>query len=614
MPRRLLLVGWDAADWKILQPLMRAGGLPTLETIVKEGVSGNLLCGQPPIGAAQWTSVATGKRPWQHRICHPRETFEPGPEHPPVSAAGRKALAVWEMLGGRGKRALVVGWPASHGSRGPNLQMVSDRYAEPTAAPGVRPWPPAIPGTFWPEALGSRLDRLRVSPEDLMADVISRYIPDWKKIDQKRDRRLGLLRLFVAADFSHHSAMRTLLQGNDWDLAAVRFPALGGIVSVFGPFCGPKPDWISGEEFALYQQVIPTACATLDRLLRQLIEAAGKNTAVLVVSAHGVSPQPVPPRLQGSDPEAWKSQYGILAAAGQGLATGASVFGATVLDITPTVLSWFGLPIGEDMEGRVLLEGLAAPVEVARIETWEAQPEKGREEESAPASGALQREYNWNHARFSLEAGRYEQALPILERLFRSFPERTEFGHALLQCQLQLRKLAEASETLAVVLEGLPAGIWSLLLRAEVAVAKGALNEARACVDEVQRLQPTHPDALRRLGMLLWRLRQWPKLAELARQALSRDENEPMAWLGLAEASLRQRQPAEAAEAASRAIRLNYYLAQAHFILARALLAQGKWNEAREAMQVLLRLQPANRAAAIYAKRLQRTSESESSS
>jgi cytochrome c-type biogenesis protein CcmH/NrfG len=93
-------------------------------------------------------------------------------------------------------------------------------------------------------------------------------------------------------------------------------------------------------------------------------------------------------------------------------------------------------------------------------------------------------------------------------------------------------------------------------------------------------------------------------LAELAREALKLDPNEPLAWLGLAEAQLRQRLPAEAEEAALRAIGLNYYFPQAHFVLARALLAQSKWQQARDSMQTLLRLQPNNRAAAAYAKRV----------
>jgi len=106
------------------------------------------------------------------------------------------------------------------------------------------------------------------------------------------------------------------------------------------------------------------------------------------------------------------------------------------------------------------------------------------------------------------------------------------------------------------------------------------------------------------------RLRDWDALAEIAKQALSMDEQEPLAWLGLAAAQLRKGNAAEAVEAATRAIKLKYFMPDAHFVLARGLVAQGRWQEAKEAMQVLLKLQPDNRAAATYYKRLPRQDDS----
>ena len=74
--KRLLLVGWDAADWKILHPLIDAGQMPALRRIVEGGASGALLCTQPPVPVALWTTVATGKRLWQHRVSHPIEKVD----------------------------------------------------------------------------------------------------------------------------------------------------------------------------------------------------------------------------------------------------------------------------------------------------------------------------------------------------------------------------------------------------------------------------------------------------------------------------------------------------------------------------------------------------------
>src|SRR5665213_1342414 len=488
MANRLLLVGWEAADWSILHPLIDAGELPALRGIVETGASGTLLCTQPLVSAAQWTTIATGKRPWQHRVCHPIERVTAEKEAVPVTAAGRRSRAVWEMLARAGKRCLVAGWPATHGEQTANTAIVSDRYAQPTAGPGIKPWPPAAPGTYWPAEIGRRLDGLRMSPEGVQADVISRYIPEWKKIDQKRDRRLGQLRLFLAADFSYQGAMMSLLSSGHWDFASVRFPALGALSQIFHSYRSPRPDWIPEAEFNLYQHVIHCACRVVDHILHLLVQAAGSNTAVMVVSAHGVSRRPLPPSgVRGGDGEAWKSPYGILAACGPGFASDALVSCATVLDVAPTLLTWFGLPIGDDMEGRVLVEAFVEVPAVTHIASWEptpsVEPEQSAEDPGSPdnpTAAILRRESNWNLAQSYLDAARPEKALPLLEGLFRAFPERPELGHALFQCQLTLQKVADAGETLEVLLEGLPAGIWPLLLRAELGVATGELREGRS--------------------------------------------------------------------------------------------------------------------------------------
>jgi hypothetical protein len=615
MATGLLFVGWEAADWRILHPLVDAGTMPNLRRIIEHGASGQLLSIQPLVGAAQWTSLATGKRPWQHGVCHPLESVTVANQPVPATAGARRSLALWEILARAGKRAVAVGWPATHATRSGNATVVSDRFAQPTAGPGVKPWPPAAPGTYWPEETRERLDHWRMSPADVQADIISLCVPQWRQINQKRDKRLGQLRVFLAADFSHQAAMMTLLKGGDWDFAAVRFPALGLISRIFLPGSGLLPDSSSEPEFRLYQNVIPGACSLLDQMLGKLMEAAGKDAAVLVGSPHGVVSQPsAAGSVRFANDEAWKSPHGIFAACGPGWASDSLLFGATVLDVAPTVLAWFGLPIGDDMEGRALLEGFVKAPEVTRVPSWESEPaarprtaaEQPCSADSAKTAAILRRESDWNLAQSYLDAGHSEEALHVLEGLFRSFPEKPEFGHALFQCQLALRRPTEAGQTLEVVLEGLVPGLWSLVLQAELLIASGRAREARALVDEARALQSTESDAMRRLGLLLLRLRGWDALAELAQRALRLDDNDAVAWMGLAEAHLRKKKPAEAETAAMRAIRLNYYLSDAHLLLARSLVAQGHWQQAHDSLQTLLKLQPDNRRAATYDRRIGR--------
>ena len=68
MNRKVLLIGWDAADWKVINPLMDAGKMPNLEKLVNQGVKGNLSTLYPMLSPMLWTSIATGKRAHKHGI------------------------------------------------------------------------------------------------------------------------------------------------------------------------------------------------------------------------------------------------------------------------------------------------------------------------------------------------------------------------------------------------------------------------------------------------------------------------------------------------------------------------------------------------------------------
>jgi predicted AlkP superfamily phosphohydrolase/phosphomutase/Flp pilus assembly protein TadD len=614
MPRRLLLVGWEAADWKLLHPLLDAGELPALHRLVENGASGTLLSVQPVVSAMLWTSVATGKRAWQHGVCHSSEmSADDSGQVTPITACRRRSATLWEILAKSSRRSLVVGWPATHDEQTCHAKIVSDRYPEPTAPPGVKPWPPAVPGTYWPEELSADLDKLRVSPDEVASDLISRYVPQWRKIDQKRDRRLGQLRVLLAADFTCQTALAQLMADEEWDFAAVRFPALGAISQIFMPCHPPRRSWVAEEEFQIYRDVVSSHYRMLDLMLRRLAELAGTEAAVVVVSTHGAPRHDFPPGSAPNAAEARKSPFGVFVAAGDGFSPDTLLHGASVVDVAPTVLTWFGMPIGDDMEGRVLIESFSAEPAIERVPCWESRIGMADQLDKKVAASirgnsleaSVRRESDWNFAHSCLEADRNEQALPVLTQLFLDFPERAENGHALFQCQIALGRLCEAEATLEVVLETLPAGVMSLLPRAELAWAKHDFRHARALVEEAQQLHPTHPDVLRRIGMLLLRLREWDKLAELAKRALLLDENDAIAWLGLAEALLRKGEAPKAAEAAQRAIALKYFLSDAHYVLARALLAQGLWPEARDAMQTLLKLQPSHRTAPAYLKRMQ---------
>jgi predicted AlkP superfamily phosphohydrolase/phosphomutase len=47
LAKKLLLIGWDAADWKVATPLLDQGLMPALDDLIDHGVMGNLATLQP---------------------------------------------------------------------------------------------------------------------------------------------------------------------------------------------------------------------------------------------------------------------------------------------------------------------------------------------------------------------------------------------------------------------------------------------------------------------------------------------------------------------------------------------------------------------------------------
>ena len=78
LAKKVLLIGWDAADWKVINPLLDQGLMPTLDDFINHGVMGNLATLRPVLSPMLWNSIATGKRAEKHGI---HGFMEPDPQN-----------------------------------------------------------------------------------------------------------------------------------------------------------------------------------------------------------------------------------------------------------------------------------------------------------------------------------------------------------------------------------------------------------------------------------------------------------------------------------------------------------------------------------------------------
>lgn len=634
--RRVLLVGWDAADWKVIHPLVDAGHMPNLARLLGRGVMGNMATLRPMLSPMLWTSIATGKRPHRHGVHGFAEVAPDTGEVRPVSSLSRSTKAIWNVLHQEGKTCHVVGWWPSHPAEPVRGAMVSNHF-QVAEAPLGDAWP-LLPGTVHPPEMQAELAALRVHPQEIEGDMLRTFVPRAPEIDPAKDRRLGMLAKVVAECASVHAAATHVLHTRpDWDFATIYYDAIDHFSHGFMRYHPPRLEWVSQEDFDRYSQVLGGAYVYHDTMLGVLLELAGDDTTVLLVSDHGFHPDHLRPRTlpnEPAGPAAEHRPFGIFVAAGPGIRRDELVHGASVLDVAPTVLSLFDLPVGRDMDGKPLTGIFEHPPEPRFIDSWDDVPgdaallDRQAEGGSTAAAAVLRqladlgyidalpenrqqaidetiREERWNLARALVDAGLAEDALAIVADLWERWPDEGRFGVALMRWQLDLGEIIEARETFRLITERKQAAMqraavdFESLLR-EIRVEQGLPLESPGPPTEgidLQQLDDIRQRKLRRLqgratinphafaaiesALLAAERRFSEALATLDRAAGVQTSQQPALLLQRGEILLAMRRAAEAERAFSQVLDADPVNPTALFGRARAALGTG--NHARAA-------------------------------
>ena len=625
--QRLLLVGWDSADWKIIHPLLDSGELPGLARLVESGTSGNLTTLEPQLSPMLWTSIATGKMAYHHGVPGFTEVDPGTGAVVPVSAATRKCRTLWEILASRGLRSHVVSWFATHGEEDHPGCVVSNMFCHvANTQPGQDPaeWAPPPPGTTWPADLAATMNDLRVSPHDIDPDDLIRlFVPQAHTVDQTKDRRLwGLAEKLAEACSGHNAATHLLETEPDWDFMAVYYRTVDEISHFFMPYHPPRMEGIPEADFELYKQVVTGIYKLHDLFLCRLLQLAGPDTAIVLVSDHGFHSDHLRPKFTPRVPAGitvWHRPQGVFIASGAGFKRDELVYGARLLDVAPTILHWFGLPVGADMEGRVLEEifdGPKRPVET--VPTWETGEDSQRKRKSlgpgadkalleqfvalgyideipddpGQAAAETNRENDWNIARACMYGQRYAQALPLLENCFHAAPFRTDYAQVLATCQMQLGLLDEADATVAKAAETFGRTEQADLVRASIAIQKEDFHAALEALERVREKSPGEVQLQLMLAQSYLALRRFSDAETAARAVLAADPHNAQAFLVLARGFLHADRAEEAADAAAECIGLQFGNPQGHFLLGAALASQEQLEEAVRPLENCLHLAP----------------------
>lgn len=395
-PGRVVVLGFDGLEPRAVDILLAEGRLPNFAKLRQSGAYGRLSSREPLLDPVLWTTIATGKT--EHGIERLATTDETG-EPLPVRSRDRSAKALWNIASEAGRTVGVVGWWATWPAESVRGAIVSDHisyhFMFPQGFTGARD--PA--GIVYPPELGAEIGPLVRRPSDMtVADLGSVARVEAQDAVRPFDFRdpLEHLKWILASTESHRSIGLHLWEKRRPDLLLVYFEGTDAAAHLFGHLFRQRPrPGDPAPQLQRYAQTLEGVIERADRVVGDFLNAIDdRTTTLVVVSDHGFQ------LGESADPEAparrpvghrFHTPEGLFYLYGNAVRRPASLEGATVLDVAPTVLTLLGLPAAGDMPGRVLTEALALPVPT-RVATYggpapipEPTEPQGREDAAAAA-------------------------------------------------------------------------------------------------------------------------------------------------------------------------------------------------------------------------------------
>lgn len=634
---KVLMLHWAGADWQLIQPLLDTDKLPNLKLIVEQGMMGKLMSLSPMVSPMLSTSLATGQYGDAHNILAYAQSNNSDIGIRPINSSDLQASPLWQLVNNAGKKAIAVGWPASQPATVFDGLVVSDDFAR-AKGKSFAHWPLKTHSVST-SSLCDIMAELRLHPSEVSAEQILPFIPNLARIDQETDERLPLLVATLSRASSIHGAATWLAEQQDWDLLMVHFDFIEVICDAFLQYCAPRMAHVSDLDAELYAQVVDGAYQFMDLLLGRYLELVGTDTKVMLVSNHGY--------LSGGLRLASKQQktnnysrhfreFGIFTCSGPGINTDQLLFGATVLDIAPTVLTLLELPVDSSMPGKVLnkiftqpvsqsskhypkFNGLAlAPIdpsaypELSLIGEWITLGYLPTPSSEAGFSTQLLAENLEIHrlnnlAKIKLAKKELQDSLVLVEAALEMAPDNIEARFTNFHCQLSLKNFSACQVLLDDLQDSGYQGPELEHLIGELMIAQGQYDCALPHLHKARQSDMSSWRLLERIGVAYLNAGQSTDAQQTFLQALKLNPDFAMAYNGLGISLFKQKQHKGAAEAFMRSLGLLYQQPETHLNLGIALAASGQSQQAQQAIQNALSIQPDFERAAVVLKKLQQS-------
>jgi predicted AlkP superfamily phosphohydrolase/phosphomutase len=359
---RVTMLLLDGASFDYVLPRVAEGRLPAFARLLEKAAVMDLATVRPTQPDPVWAAVATGMYPSKNGVRSAASYFARNddqavdllPDHcfchalvhlgfirdRPNEATTWRARPLWSIASHSGVRVGVARWPLTYPAEEVDGFIVSDRFhqlvgsiAEFDRAASPHDILPALEASFTDSVSDSDTDRATGDSETPEASAL------------RRDRL-------------YSGAMHDLSASMSPRLTALRYDGLDTVGHYYLRYTQPRTFRdVPEEERRRFSQVIDRYYAFIDGEVGHALDALAPGDLLVVVSGFGMQPlNPVKQtigRLLG-DPDFSgtheRAPDGFLITYGTTVESGRRPRGSLV-DVTPTVLYFLGLPVARDMDG-----------------------------------------------------------------------------------------------------------------------------------------------------------------------------------------------------------------------------------------------------------------------
>ncbi len=259
-----MVIGLDGATFDVLDPLFAEGKLPNLARLRDEGASGVLTSILPAISPPAWTTAVTGVNPGKHNIFDFFHFAKSNGEARLTSSRERRTRPIWSVLNRQSRSTVLVNIPMTFPPDSVRGVMISGF-----------PFGEATTGFTFPTELEKTLGEY---PLDLFGESI---LPGTEA---------KLLERFRTGFERQAAVAKKLMNEQEWDLFWIVFTGTDKVQHFYWKYADrslPGYDPVLAER---YGTAIRDFWTRVDQVVGEIVDQAGTETDVLVISDHGFAP------------------------------------------------------------------------------------------------------------------------------------------------------------------------------------------------------------------------------------------------------------------------------------------------------------------------------------